>query len=58
MNLLPEKFASVLVTRVYLTDHRWLYQNHRSSLLTPTLKTLLHAAQTAVVRHVSSRTRC
>lgn len=36
---MPEKFASVLVTRVYLTDHGWLYQNLRFHPLPLALKT-------------------
>jgi hypothetical protein len=37
---MPEKFASVLVTRVYLADHWWMYRKPHFHPPRPTLKTL------------------
>src|ERR1039458_2883585 len=39
VNPLTEKSANVLVRRVYITDHGWLYQNPRFHPLPPVLKT-------------------
>jgi len=45
---LPEKFANVLVSRVYLIDHGWRTKILGSTRPAPAENALLHAAQTTV----------